>query len=54
MKKEKVNIENYQENAMRTCLPSARNWDYATHNYKAELQQKHKGIDNFYKKENNE
>ena len=34
---EKITIENYQENAMRKCPPSARNWDYATHNYKAEL-----------------
>lgn len=24
----KVTIENYQELAMRTCLPSAKNWEY--------------------------
>lgn len=25
---EKITIKNYQELAMRTCLPSARNWNY--------------------------
>ena len=35
--KETVTIENYQELAMRTCLPTSKNWDYATHNYRAEL-----------------
>lgn len=25
---EKVTIKNYQELAMRTCLPSAKNWEY--------------------------
>lgn len=34
---EKITIENYQKHAMKTCLPSAKNWGYATHNYKAEL-----------------
>ena len=36
-KKEIVTIANYQKLAMRTCLPSAKNWEYATRNYKAEL-----------------
>lgn len=25
---EEVTVKNYQELAMRTCLPSAKNWDY--------------------------
>ena len=33
---EKITIENYQENAIRTCLPSVRNSGYATLNYEAE------------------
>lgn len=37
MKKETVTIENYQEHAMRTCLPSARNLNYAVANYTAEM-----------------
>jgi NTP pyrophosphatase (non-canonical NTP hydrolase) len=32
-----ITIKNYQQHAMKTCLPSAKNWDYAIHNYKAEL-----------------
>lgn len=36
MKKEKVTIENYQELAMRTCLPSAKNWSYAVFGLDAE------------------
>ena len=27
---EKITIENYQKHVMRTCLPSEKNWDYAT------------------------
>lgn len=48
---EKITIENYQENAMRTCLPSARNWDYAIHNYKAELFELLAKIESFIAKQ---
>lgn len=32
-----VTVENYQQLAMSTCLPSAMNWGYARHGFKAEL-----------------
>ena len=35
-KKETVTIANYQQLAMRTCLPSAKNKDYAYWGYKSE------------------
>ena len=51
MENKKITIENYQQNAMRTCLPSARNWDYATHNYKAELFELLAKIESFQAKQ---
>lgn len=36
MEKEKITIQNYQEHAMRTCLPSAKNWSYAVFGLDAE------------------
>lgn len=36
MENKKITIENYQQNAMKTCLPSAKNSGYATLNYEAE------------------
>lgn len=48
---EKITIENYQQNAMRTCLPSAKNWEYATHNYRAELFELLAKIESFYAKQ---
>ena len=46
----KITIENYQEHAMKTCLPSAKNWEYATHNYRAELFELLAKIESFYAK----
>ena len=37
MNKETVTIENYQELAMRTCLPTAKNWLYAHFGLKSEV-----------------
>ena len=51
MEKEKITIENYQEHAMRTCLPSAKNWGYATHNYRAELFELLAKIESFHAKQ---
>lgn len=51
MKKEKITIENYQEHAMKTCLPSAKNWEYATHNYRAELFELLAKIESFHAKQ---
>lgn len=51
MEKEKITIENYQELAMKTCLPSAKNWDYAIHNYKAELFELLAKIESFHAKQ---
>ena len=50
MEKETVTIANYQKLAMRTCLPSAKNWDYATHNYRAELFELLAKIESFHAK----
>lgn len=33
---EKITIENYQKHAMKTCLPSAKNWEYADFGLDAE------------------
>lgn len=51
MNKEKITIENYQKHAMKTCLPSAKNWDYATHNYRAELFELLAKIESFHAKQ---
>lgn len=51
MNETKVTIENYQANAMRTCLPSAKNWGYATHNYRAELFELLAKIESFHAKQ---
>lgn len=51
MENKKITIENYQQNAMKTCLPSARNWDYATFNYQAELFELIAKIKSFHAKE---
>lgn len=47
----KITIKNYQKHAMKTCLPSARNWDYATHNYRAELFELLAKIESFHAKQ---
>ena len=39
MEKEKVTIENYQELAMKTCLPSAKNCAYAHFGMLAEVRE---------------
>ena len=48
--KETVTIENYQELAMRTCLPTSKNWDYAIYNYRAELFELYAKIESFHAK----
>lgn len=48
---EKITIENYQQHAMKTCLPSARNWGYATRNYRAELFELLAKIESFHAKQ---
>ena len=37
MNKETVTIETYQQLAMRTCLPTAKNWGYAHFGLKSEI-----------------
>lgn len=51
MEKEKITIKNYQQHAMKTCLPSAKNWHYAIHNYRAELFELLAKIESFYAKQ---
>jgi hypothetical protein len=51
MKNEKITIENYQQHAMKTCLPSARNWDYAIYNYRAELFELLAKVESFHAKQ---
>ena len=50
MNKEIVTVENYQELAMRTCLPTSKNWDYAIYNYRAELFELYAKIESFHAK----
>lgn len=51
MEKEKVTIENYQELAMRTCLPTSMNSGYATQNFLAEYFELLAKIKSMYAKE---
>ena len=51
MENKKITIKNYQKHAMKTCLPSAKNWDYATHNYRAELFELLAKVESFYAKQ---
>lgn len=39
MEKEKITIENYQEHAMKTCLPSAFNKRYAYYGFLSEMHE---------------
>jgi NTP pyrophosphatase (non-canonical NTP hydrolase) len=51
MENEIITIENYQKHAMKTCLPSAKNWEYATHNYRAELFELLAKVESFHAKQ---
>ena len=42
--KENITIANYQQLAMRTCLPSCKNEDYAEYGYQSEVFELHSKI----------
>lgn len=51
MKNEKITIENYQQHAMKTCLPSAKNTDYCDWGYRAEQAEMKAKIYGFHAKQ---